>query len=289
MSRDHGTRARYVMGEGPGKMPGCRCGPCTAANREYASHRGRQQVYGRWQPGVDAEPAREHLRALSAAGIGWKQAARLSGLSTGVVSKLLYGIGERPPTRRIRPATEQRILAIPVAAPSLARAAVVDATATRRRLQALVARGYSQAVLARRLGILRSNFSQITAGQVTAATERDVAGLYDQLWNVPPDESTHRSRISASRARNYARARGWVPPLAWDDDRIADPGAQPAADWRRPARVPLTALAEDVHEVIAWEGSRDLAARRLGVSRNTLDKAIERGRQGAEPAELEAG
>jgi len=215
MSREHGTRARYVMGEGPGKTAGCRCDACTAANRAYAAQRERQQAYGRWAPRVDAGPAKEHLRALSAAGIGWKRAAELSGVSTGAVSKLLFGgPGDRPPARRIRPETEQKLLAVPLAAPSLAAAAVVDATATRRRLQALVARGYSQAALAARLGIQRSNFGQAAAGKVTAATERAVSDLYDELWNVPPDESTHRARISVSRARSYAAARGWCPPRA---------------------------------------------------------------------------
>jgi transcriptional regulator with XRE-family HTH domain len=288
MSREHGTRARYVMGEGPGKTPGCRCEACTAANRAYAGQRERKRAYGRWQPGVGAGRAREHLLGLSAAGIGWKRAAELSGVSTGAVSKLLFGgPGERPPTRRIRPETEQRILAVPLAPRSLAAAAVVDATATRRRLQALVARGYSQAALAARLGIGRSNFSQAAASQVTAATERAVSGLYDELWNVPPDESTHRARISASRARNYASARGWAPPLAWDDDTIADPETGPAEGWQRGARVPLAERAEDAAEVIAWEGSRDLAAARLGESRYALDKALERA--SAQPAEREAG
>jgi transcriptional regulator with XRE-family HTH domain len=287
MSREHGTRARYVMGEGPGKTAGCRCDSCTAANRAYASQRERQQVYGRWQPRVDAGPAREHLHGLSAAGIGWKRVAELSGVSTGAVSKLLFGgPGDRPPARRIRPETEQKLLAVPLAEPSRAAAAVVDATATRRRLQALVACGYSQAALGARLGIQRSNFSQAEAGQVTAATERAVSCLYDELWNVPPDEGTHRARISASRARNYARARGWVPPLAWDDDAIADPDAAPAAGWQRSARVPLAERAEDAAEVIAWEGSRDLAACRLGVSRYALDKVLERA--AAPAAEREA-
>jgi transcriptional regulator with XRE-family HTH domain len=288
MSREHGTRARYVMGEGPGETPGCRCAACTEANRAYASQRERQQVYGRWQPRVEAGPAREHLRALSAAGIGWKRAAELSGVSTGAVSKLLFGgPGDRPPSRRIRPETAQKLLAVPLAGPSRAPAAVVDATATRRRLQALVARGYSQAALAARLGIQRSNFGQAVAGKVTAATERAVSDLYDELWDVPPDESTHRARISVSRARNYARARGWCPPLAWDDDTIADPEAGPAEGWQRSARVPLAERAEDAAEVIAWEGGRDQAARRLGISRYALDKALERA--AARPAELEAG
>jgi hypothetical protein len=74
--------------------------------------RERQILYGRWQPYVDAGPARQHLRTLAAAGIGWRRAARLSAVSTGAVSKILYGgPGQRPPSQRIRPQTAAAILA----------------------------------------------------------------------------------------------------------------------------------------------------------------------------------
>jgi transcriptional regulator with XRE-family HTH domain len=237
-------------------------------------------LYGRWQPYVDAGPAREHVEALGRAGIGWRRVAELAGVGNGSISRLLRGgPGDRPPSRRIRPETERKILAVSPTLSALAGAALIDATATRRRLQALVCCGYSQAALAARLGILRSNFHQITCDQVTAATARAVAALYDELWDVPPDESGHRARISVSRARNYARARGWVPPMAWDDDTIANPDATPAEDWQRPARLGAADLVEEAEELIAWEGSRQLAAERLGIKRDTLDTALARARR----------
>jgi hypothetical protein len=112
--REHGTKARYVFGPdehgNPGK--GCGCAACSSANRAYENNRKRMILYGRWQPYVDATAAREHVRALGLAGIGWKRAAALSGVSTGAMSKLLYGgPGCRPPTRRIRPETAAASLA----------------------------------------------------------------------------------------------------------------------------------------------------------------------------------
>ena len=171
MTRDHGTRARYVCGpdvHGDADR-GCRCAPCTQANRQAEDHRARMKLYGQWQPYVDASPAREHLRALAAAGIGWKRAAQLAGVATGTVSKLLYGgPGDRPPSRGIRPETERKLLAVSPAAESLSAGARTDAAGTRRRVQALVAAGYSQAILAERLGIQRSNYQLATCDQVTA-------------------------------------------------------------------------------------------------------------------------
>ena len=111
MTRDHGTRARYVCGpDVHGRVGrGCRCTPCTQANRQAEDHRARMKLYGQWRPYVDAAPAREHLRVLAAAGIGWRRAAELAGVATGAVSKLLYGgPGDRPPSRGIRPETEQQ-------------------------------------------------------------------------------------------------------------------------------------------------------------------------------------
>lgn len=284
MGREHGTRARYVMGEGPGKTPGCRCGACTAANRAAMAHRERQRVYGRWQPYVDAGEAREHVRMLGAAGLGWKRAGALAGVSNGAMSKLLYGgPGGRPPSRRIRPETAAALLAVRPASGTLGSAALTDATGTRRRLQALVTIGWPKSRLAARLGMLPANFGDVmTRDQVTAGTARAVAALYDELWDTAPAEGSHREKIGASRARNYARARGWVPPLAWDDDAIDDPGAVPAGGWQRKRDVPRGAeLAEEAAELAAMGVHPEMAAVRLGVARETAERAVFRARKAA--------
>jgi hypothetical protein len=74
----HGTRACYVRG--------CRRPECLAANRAYAARVSRLKLYGRWEPYTGAAPVRDHIRALSAAGIGWKRVAFLAGVPTGVLS-----------------------------------------------------------------------------------------------------------------------------------------------------------------------------------------------------------
>ncbi len=282
-TRAHGTRARYVLGPGPGVSQGCRCGACTAANRQDAARRSRLRAYGQWQPYVDAGPARAHLAALSRAGVGWKRAAELAGLSSGTISKLLYGgPGGRPPSRRIRPETAEAILAVSLAPASLGQAALVPADGTRRRLQALVAIGWSQARLADRLGMLPSNFgTALTRDRVTAATARAAERLYDELWDQPPAEVGQHSRISASRARNYARVRGWAPPAAWDDDLMDDPDAAPAAGWQRTARRTLLAaeVAEDVAELRRQGCSREHIQMRLGLAKDALNKALSRAAQ----------
>lgn len=232
VQHEHGTHACYVSDR-------CHCIDCSAANAAYEANRARQIAYGRWRGLVDAEPARAHVRALMAAGVGLKQVAKLSGIAPGSLWKLVYGApqadGDTRRSSRIRGTTETRLLAVTPDLPSYADGAIVDATGTRRRLQALVAIGWAQAQLARRLGMTPANLSAIMRrAQVLAATARKVQVLYGELsMSLPPDETPHQ-RASSSRARGYAEARRWPPPLAWDDDAIDDPAAK-AVGTRRPS------------------------------------------------------
>lgn len=207
----HGTYACYTL-------DGCRCEPCAAAVREYEQNRKRQQAYGRWDNLVDAEPARDHVRRLMAAGMGLKRIAAAADVSTGVMWKLLYGKPPRPgrertPSKRVTKAVALRLLAVEI---DLADGAYVPNTDTARRLQALVACGWSMSKLGLRLGIQPGNFNVVVTGrrpQVSVATAKAVHALYLELAGQAPPEATHRDKIAASRARNLAAQRGWTPPL----------------------------------------------------------------------------
>ncbi|MBO0815833.1 MAG: helix-turn-helix domain-containing protein [Actinobacteria bacterium] len=267
----HGTRAGYRRG--------CHCEPCRQAGRDYARHRYRLIAYGRWQPFTDAAPVRDHVRRLMARGIGANRIAVLAAVSPGAVGHLLYGDPARgePPSRRIRTATAQRLLAVRFTKASLAPGAVMDAAGTRRRLQALIATGWSGRALAARLGMGTAHLHRILRGRpaVTAATACRVRDLYDQLWDQLPPESSHGERISVAKARAHAARNAWPPPLAWDDDMIDDPDACPGP-WQRTTLRPSRDLAAEAAELASRGYTRTQAAERLGVSRNTLDKAISR-------------
>jgi transcriptional regulator with XRE-family HTH domain len=252
MAREHGTRARYVAGAGPGRGPGCRCNACRAANREDRGRTARLQAYGRWQPFVAADQAREHVRALGRQGIGWRRAAELAGISKSTMRSLMFGASGRDASARIRPETAAAVLAVPAASRDVAPGTPVDATGTRRRVEALVATGWSRAKLGERLGIEPTGMSELLRReQVTAGRARAVADLYDELWNRPPPEREWREKISAARSRNYARDHGWAPPAAWDDDLIDDPQAPAPAGWQRTSATPRGAeLAEEAAELL---------------------------------------
>jgi hypothetical protein len=222
-SREHGN-AKYHLEK-------CRCGTCCQAARDYENNRYRAIAYGRWHPFVDAEFAEGTDVPADGFGIGWIRVAKLAGVSTGGVSKLLYG--DRPrglaPTKRVRPETALKLLAVEPTLANLGARTPIDATGTRRRLQALVAKGWTQSELARRLGMDRANFGRtIVSSLVEAGTARAVLALYDELWRLDPTaEGVPRYRAEA--ARLIARNNRWAPIGAWDDESIDDPAAAP--DW----------------------------------------------------------
>lgn len=97
--------------------------------------------------------------------------------------------------------------------------ALVPAVGTARRLQALVAFGYTWLALENRLGLSRRSLRCIAVGtnsRVLRSTAENIALLFEELSATPGP---------SSYARKIAARHGWVPPLAWDS--IDDPGELP--------------------------------------------------------------
>jgi hypothetical protein len=205
------------------KIHRCRCNGCTAANRDYRSRYDRLNAYGRWQPFVDAGPARQHIQALRDARMGVARIAELAGVGYATVNRLIWGIGGRQPTKRIRPHIEAAILKVRADVDTLVDDRAIDATGTHRRAQALAVVGWSMAAQAERLGWESRNYNAVLRqGQVYVRTARAVRALYDELWDKQPDPSW-----TVERTRGWAASKGWVGPGAWDDDTIDDPHAEP--------------------------------------------------------------
>lgn len=231
----HGTRVAYVKDH-------CRCTECTAANSAASRAAHRAQTFGRWQPFVDAGPVRDHIRALRATGIGVQRIAALAGIATSHVRALAdAGTHEKPPIRRVRPGTAQRVLNVSVKTASRAPRSRIDATGTRRRLQALIAIGWTEQQLASLLHRSTSSLHRSMNSQsVAAQTATDIDALYQRLWNTRPPQKSDAEREAAHSARAHAATRGWLPPLAWDDINT-DPEPRPDAA--------PSGLQEDIDEV----------------------------------------
>jgi DNA-binding CsgD family transcriptional regulator len=151
----------------------------------------------------------------------------------------------------------------------------VPSAGSTRRLQALAFKGHTTSALARRLGISQFTLRRLIHGQpgeVPAHLAAAVAALYDELWAADG---------GSRRVARRARAAGFAPALAWDDNAgdphfIDNPEAAPA-DWK-PRRLTDADRAEDIAEILADGYTRRQAAWRLGVSADAITQRIARGR-----------
>lgn len=100
------------------------------------------------------------------------------------------------------------------------RAGMVDATGTRRRLEALAAIGWPARELQARLRVQKL---PAQGRAVTEGTEWAVRRLFDELALVDGP---------SVKARTWARSRGLAPPDAWAPGTIDDPGARPRGQSR---------------------------------------------------------
>lgn len=97
---------------------------------------------------------------------------------------------------------------------------LVPATGTRRRLEALMAIGWSQSALAAQLGTHQSGVWQLLFARpdtVERPTFDRIRDLYERLWDTPPATDTACQRGSKSKALACAARHNFQPPLAWDD------------------------------------------------------------------------
>lgn len=129
----------------------------------------------------------------------------------------------------MRPHVALALLAVEPTLDNMGDRVPVDGTGTRRRLQALVAKGWTQSELARRLHMDKANLPKtIASNLVHARTVRAVNALYDELWQADPTTHGIPAHL-VEAARRKAATNGWAPVGAWDDDTIDNPAAFP--DW----------------------------------------------------------
>ncbi len=96
---------------------------------------------------------------------------------------------------------------------------LTDATGTRRRIEALMADGRTQAELAAELGVsTRTLYEYRHHPRVLRRTATAVAGMYRRLSGIPGQG--HRTAARAAQV-------GLCPPAAWAHADIDDPAAQP--------------------------------------------------------------
>ncbi len=219
--RPHGDRLRY--------RAGCRCQACRGANTAYETGRALARKAGDWNGYVSAAPARSHIAALSAAGVGRRQVADASVVAETTISKIISG-----DKSQIRARTERAILAVTQAA--AADHAHVPAAATWVLLDDLLASGYTKTQLAHELGY-KTHALQIGTHCVTVRNAFDVQRLHQRLRRVSAatasklvgelrEEGYRLDRIHAMAAELAQRDGKPVPDLQIHGQFISAAGAE---------------------------------------------------------------
>jgi transcriptional regulator with XRE-family HTH domain len=201
---------------------GCKRDECLKARNRAMKHREYLARTGRpGRPTTDRTAA--HITKLRAAGMTDAQIREAAGIGRDALYKAARAGGT---TSRI---TETKILAVPVPATQTGSAnlARIDGHSTLLRLRALVARGWTQRVIAREMGMTTPGYLSRLMRQrgnayVTLATAQKVQRVYDLLWDQDPIEHGVPAG-SVTRAKAMAAAGKWRKPMALDDDVLDDP------------------------------------------------------------------
>jgi hypothetical protein len=254
----HGSTTAYAR-------HGCRCETCRVATSKRSKMWRLNRLRG-VEHTVDAQPLRDHVAQLMAAGMSFKAIA----LAAGWASR--NALADAMTRKRVMHKTMNRVLAVRIDSDNR-RDAYVDATGSARRIQALAVNGWPSRNLAKQLGHKDpATIQNIASGKtptIRLRTKDAIRGLYEELWDQAGP---------SVRAASIAKGKGWLPPLAWDDEAIDDPCYEPEDVRRKPGLGSGSGITmEDIEE--AREQGYETAQQigwRLGISRTTVDKILSR-------------
>jgi superfamily II DNA or RNA helicase len=252
----HGTREGY--------WKGCHEPCCAGAIIEAEQQRQQRRDAGLPATDlVDATAARRHVRALAAQGASQKAMARAAEVNVKTVIELLDDT-----LQRVRPETEQRLLALTMdqVAAAAAPGTRVDAGPTWQLLDDLIGRGWPKAWIARELGAT-GHALQISRRGLTADKAARVAALHQRIGGRRPPRRQWRASLPT-----LAELEGVA--VAAPADSAAHPGADPASQTVTgcpPPRPPATITMVHVAPARARLGKLE----QLGTSRLALARAAE--------------
>lgn len=304
----HGTTAR-AKGRPATGIKGCPCIPCRDAENRYDKHRRVLNATGR-TVNVPAEPVAQHLDALFEAGAGWTQLTTISGVSASVISRV-----RRREQTIIRRTVADRILALqPGDATPPKRA--VPAIGTVRRIQALMAAGHRCKDISAASNVEHSTISDLVNQRLTTIARHVAERINDGYRKLATTPGTNaRARNRATR-EGWAPPAAWDDidnpdthpdwtghcgtDRGWNVHRLTNipvcPRCQHAhQQWlterahldqrdrtkqafaaRRAANDRGVTLAEDIRELLRLGCDREQTARRLGITRDTLNATLTR-------------
>ena len=214
----------------------CRCTPCLEARARTCKAARVRRDTGRGL--TPAGPVRDHVARLRST-MSLQEIADMAGLT--------YSTLQIAPERhRVQHRVAVAIMSVlPI---TTATAGLVPIAGTRRRLRALAAIGWSQRELAPHFGVTSQAVWQWmqrpTLRCVTTDTRARAIAVYNKLWDQPPPADTPKRQAAVALSIRRAKAAGWAPPMAWDDDQLDQPDAQPDTPRKPRTTIPTETLIE---------------------------------------------
>ncbi len=212
---------------------------------------------------VDPAPAKRRIQELRTAGMSWPQIEKATGLSTNG----LKNIGGWTEQGRVCLDTHERIMAVPAPKGFVDSMARIPAVGTHRRIQGLMAIGWTQGHIGAEAGLKQTAISATLHHEVvSSATAARIKAVFDRLHMTPGP-----SPQIVTKAGNW----GYHVPLAWDEDTIDDPAAKP--DRGRHAPISASERIEELHDLGVTD-IRDIAER-LGIQPESVERQLFRIRE----------
>jgi hypothetical protein len=176
---------------------------------------------------VSAQPVREHVRGLRAAGGTYESIA----LAAGTGAMTVHGIANaRRPA--VQAEVARRLLAVSAAD---VRSIPPSPGGIMWRLRALVAMGHTCSRMAAATGLPPATLRRIVRGEtltIRPELQQVLTALFGAWWDKRPPRRTRREELAARSALNRAALSDWPCPAGLDEDELDRPGYQPHCGWR---------------------------------------------------------
>lgn len=187
----------------------------------------------------ETKRARDHLVRLSQRGMSSYDMAEQTPFHQTTINAILHGYRTGPDgqseLKRIRRTTYDEVMKIRYETSPDRQGSFIDDTGTVRRLQALVADGYSYNLIAEHVRSSSGNSpiwkltnQMYESRKVSSRMAFQVRQAYRKLCSTTPQDMG-LSKIAIGRAKAGARRNGFIPSIHWDDDTIDNPDAFP--EW----------------------------------------------------------
>jgi hypothetical protein len=176
---------------------------------------------------VSAQPVREHVLRLRAAGGTYESIGLAAGTAPMTVHRI---VNARRPT--VRAEVARQLLAVGEAD---IRRVPPSPGGIMWRLRALVAMGHTCSRMAAATGVPPATLRRIVRGEartIRPELQQLAITLFDAWWDKTPPRRTRREKLAAGTALKRAALHDWPCPAGLDEDELDQPGYQPHYGWR---------------------------------------------------------